>query len=99
MSCGAIGQASSPISDDIPVTPPEDNSKTAQIFTIGEPGEAEVRVTETPGGQLFFSLQPTYTGDSPADIDGTLFNLSDDSKLAGLIFSSAENSGASVTDI
>ncbi|WP_386372327.1 hypothetical protein [Sulfitobacter aestuarii] len=48
---------------------------------------------------MFFSLQPTYTGDSPADIDGTLFNLSDDSKLAGLIFSSAENSGASVTDI
>ncbi len=65
--------------------------KVTYNFSMGNPNEITVEITETPQGQLFVKLSQIDYDNEPADIDGFFFNLSDDSSLQSLNFFPDEN--------
>ncbi len=61
--------------------------------TLGCDPVVNVRITETPSGTLFISLEPADPTMPIGDLDGVFFNLADDSTLGALNFSPAANDG------
>ncbi|WP_298860121.1 hypothetical protein [uncultured Sulfitobacter sp.] len=68
--------------------------KISYTYDMGEPGEISVDVTMTPAGSLFFVVRQSDFEDEPADIDGILFNVADDSTLSDLVVFPDENNTA-----
>jgi hypothetical protein len=97
-SCGTKGTEE----PEEPETPPEEpvEEKITYHFTMGDPAEIEISVTQDLQGQLFFSMNQSDFEGEPADIDGLFFDLADDSPLGSLNFFPNENApGQTVTDI
>ena len=97
-SCGTKGTEE----PEEPETPPEEpvEEKITYHFTMGDPAEIEISVTQDLQGQLFFSMNQSDFEGEPADIDGLFFDLADNSPLGSLNFFPNENApGQTVTDI
>ena len=75
--------------------------KVSYTYEMGEPGEINVDVTMTPEGTLFFVVRQSNFEDEPADIDGIMFDVADDSTLTELAVYPDENNTAQgdVTDV
>ncbi|KKK85122.1 hypothetical protein LCGC14_2776460, partial [marine sediment metagenome] len=62
------------------------DDKTTLNFTVGDPAEINVSVTETDTGTLFFKLSQVQFDGNEAEIDEVYFNLTDGSGVETLYF-------------
>lgn len=69
-----------------------DKSNVLNVLLGCDP-QVNVRITETPSGTLFVSLEPADPSMPIGDLDGVFFDLADDSTLGALNFSPAANDG------
>lgn len=68
--------------------------KDPVIIQLGCDPQVSVRLTETPTGTIFVSIEPADPAFPVGDIDGFFFNLTDDSNLDELGFFPEPNTGS-----
>ncbi|MCZ4367643.1 hypothetical protein [Sulfitobacter dubius] len=81
-SCGTKGSGSGGTQG----TDTGGDEKTTLNFTVGDPAEINVSVTETDTGTLFFTLSQVQFDGNEAEIDEVYFNLTDGSGVETLYF-------------